>query len=217
VRFAPHAGIPEGTGWTTVGALASRARLEPALDDCGASFGTDRRDIQGQRLVEVVTWCLAVPAAHALLHEQPTPDLSADNALVWIGPDPPDGVAAALRTPRATDTPARELLDAHLQPLIEAVHAATQRPRKALRRAVKDRVDAAVAWVADLTGTRERALALLAETADVRVFDAGTHDTLLHVRQGCCLYYRTPAAVKCFGCPLLSDDDRRRLVAGGGQ
>lgn len=142
--------------------------------------------------------------------------MSADNALVWLGADPPDGVAVAQRVPRATDEPARAHIDAHLEPLVDAVHATTHRPRQALERAVKDRVDAAVAWVADLTNTRERAFLLLEHTAELRVFDAGTHDMLLHVRKGCCLYYRTPAAVKCFGCPLLSDEDRRRLVAGGG-
>ncbi len=48
------------------------------------------------------------------------------------------------------------------------------------------------------------------------MLDLGTHDMLLHVREGCCLYYRIPAGAKCFSCPLLDDEDRRRLVAGGG-
>ncbi len=43
------------------------------------------------------------------------------------------------------------------------------------------------------------------------MLDLGTHEMLLHVREGCCLYYRTPANVKCFSCPLLDDEERRRL------
>ena len=48
------------------------------------------------------------------------------------------------------------------------------------------------------------------------MLDLGTHELLLHVRAGCCLYYRLPAGLKCFSCPLIDDEDRRRLVAGGG-
>ena len=35
-------------------------------------------------------------------------------------------------------------------------------------------------------------------------------------RRSCCLYYRLPAGLKCFSCPLIDDEDRRRRVAGGG-
>ena len=48
------------------------------------------------------------------------------------------------------------------------------------------------------------------------MLDLGTHELPLHVREGCCLYYRLPAGLKCFSCPLIDDEDRRRLVAGGG-
>jgi ferric iron reductase protein FhuF len=81
---------------------------------------------------------------------------------------------------------------------------------------VKDRYDAAIAWVAQLTNQPDRAFELLADRAELRLLDLGTHELLLHVREGCCLYYRTPTNVKCFSCPLLDDEARRRLVAGGG-
>ena len=102
-------------------------------------------------------------------------------------------------------------LDAHLEPLIAAVNAATKRPAKALWRAAKDRQDGAIAWIAEITNQRPRALELLENKAEVRVLDLGTHEMLLHVREGCCLYYRHPRDVKCFSCPLLDDEERRRL------
>jgi hypothetical protein len=214
-QFAPLVGRQEGDGWATTAELAG-PKLEEALALCGASLGTDRADISGQRLVEVATWLLAVPAAAALIDETELPDLGADNVLLWIGDEPPGGNGLALLTEATHDGPLDDLLNTHLAPLIDAVNEATKRPTRALWRSAKDRLDAAIAWVAELKGQRERAFALLAGRAELRMFDAGEYELLLHVREGCCLYYRTPAAVKCFSCPLLDDEARRRLIAGGG-
>jgi len=62
----PHIGEPQDARWATPAELAG-PRLHAALAYCGTSLGTDRDDIRGQRLIEVVTWCLAVPSAHVLL------------------------------------------------------------------------------------------------------------------------------------------------------
>ena len=195
------------SGWATTADLAG-PRLQDALATCGASLQTDRPDIQGQRLVEVVTWLLAVPVATALIDDTPLPDLAPDNVQLWIGDEPPEGNGLKLLAPR---TAHEAHLDAHLAPLIAAVNAATKRPAKALWRAAKDRQDGAIAWVAEISNQRERAFTLLEDKAQVRLLDLGTHEMLLHVREGCCLYYRTPANVKCFTCPLLDDEERRRL------
>jgi hypothetical protein len=219
--FAPHAGVQDGDGWATTADLAG-PRLHAALALCAASLGTDRLDIQGQRLVEAVTWRLALPAAAALLDDAtPLADLRADNVLVWIGDEPPGGTGIAVRDPEPHGTaelePIRELLAReHLAPLIEAVTTATQRPSRALWRSADDRLAAAITWIAQMTGKAGRAFELLEGKAELRSLDLGTYELLLHVREGCCLYYRTPIAVKCFSCPLLDDDARRRLVAGGG-
>jgi hypothetical protein len=197
------------TGWATTAELAG-PRLQEALAACGESLQTARRDIQGQRLVEVVTWLLAVPVARALIDGTPLPYLAPDNVHLWIGDDPPAGDGLRLLAER---TASEADLGAHLEPLIGAVNAATKRPARALWRAAKDREDAAIAWIAETTGRRHRALELLRDRAEVRVVDLGTHETLVHVRKGCCLYYRTPASVKCLSCPLLDDDGRRRLLA----
>ncbi len=208
------------SGWASTAELAG-PQLQAALALCGASLGTGRLDIQGQRLVEVVTWRLAVPAATALLNDTEPPDLRADNVLVWIGDEPPDGNGITLHAPAANEATnletVRELLAReHLTPLIDAVHDTTRRPRKALWRSADDRLEAAIAWIAQMTNAGPRAFELLEGKAELRMLDLGTHELLLHVRAGCCLYYRTPIAVKCFSCPLLDDDARRRLVAGGG-
>jgi hypothetical protein len=203
------------SGWATTAELAG-PRLHDALATCGASLETDRADIQGQRLVEVVTWLLAIPVATALIDATPVPDISVGNVRVWIGDEPPGGNGLKLLSDAELDGDPEAALDAHLAPLIDAVNAATRRPAKALWRSAKDRVDAAIAWVAELTNQCDRAFELLADRAELRLLDLGTHEQLLHVRAGCCLYYRTPANVKCFSCPLLDDEARRRLVAGGG-
>jgi ferric iron reductase protein FhuF len=41
----------------------------------------------------------------------------------------------------------------------------------------------------------------------------GEPETHVHLRAGCCLYYRVPGAPKCIGCPLVTDAERIRRVA----
>jgi hypothetical protein len=122
---------------------------------------------------------------------------------------------------RLRDVLARE----HLAPLVDAVNLATKRPRRALWRSATDRLAAALVWVGELSGSSARACALariavagappLNGRAELRTLRAGEIDLLLHVREGCCLYYRIPGNPKCFSCPLLADDERRALIAGG--
>jgi hypothetical protein len=113
----------------------------------------------------------------------------------------------------------------HLTPLVEAVNRATKRPRRALWRSATDRLAAALVWVGQLSGNEQRACALAREAvagappmngrAELRTLTAGEQQMLLHVREGCCLYYRIPGNPKCFACPLLGDDERRALISGG--
>jgi hypothetical protein len=159
------------------------AGLEAALAEAGRALGTDRRDIQGQRIVEQAAWELALPLAHALLDGQPLPG-GQPTLEAW-----------------------REDADAQLEPLIVAVNEATGRPAQALRRGVRDRVVAAIVWIAQTTGRQDEA-ARFAPEAEIRAFNGG----VLHVREGCCLYYRVQGTVKCWSCPLLTDDERRALA-----
>jgi hypothetical protein len=191
----------------------------------GAALGTRRRDIQGTRVVERWAWELAVPAAAALLEASRLPDLR--SARVRL-----EGGAAFTGTfhalsddpeahhPDAVIEPSEDALLAlmhraiadHVEPLACAVTDATARPLEALRRSTVDRVDAALVWVGQTSGRMERACAL-ADRAGAKLVTIG--EQRVHVRRGCCLYYRADAGIKCFGCPLLSDDDRRALTAAG--
>ena len=113
--------------------LDSRDGLEDALAEAGRSLGTDRRDIQGQRVIELVAWQLALPLAHALLDEQPLP-----------GGHPTLG-----RLARRRQRPAR--------PADRGGQPATRRPRKALWRGSRDRIAGAIVWIAQTTGREDRA------------------------------------------------------------
>lgn len=44
-------------------------------------------------------------------------------------------------------------------------------------------------------------------------FALAADETHVHLRHGCCLYYRVPGATKCIGCPLVTDAERARRVA----
>jgi hypothetical protein len=192
-------------GWTTTQELAATGLLEEALADAGRSLGTERRDIQGQRVVELIAWQLALPLAHALLDEQPLPNVSR----VWVGGEPP---APPAEGTQPTLQAWREDVNAQLEPLVEAVNRATRRPRAALWRGARDRIAGAIVWIAQTTGREPRAAELvhrLYPDAEIREFEG----SVLHVREGCCIYYRIPGAIKCWGCPLLGDDERRTLQA----
>src|SRR5690242_20432379 len=89
--------------------------LEAALAEAGAALGTDRPDIQGQRVVELAAWEHGVALAHALL----------------------DGDIEAAPAPLAAW---RADLDEQLAPLVDAVNAATRRPRRGLWHGVEDRI-----------------------------------------------------------------------------
>ena len=216
-----HFGEPDEPGWSTTAELAG-PRLDDALQYAGASLRTDRPDIQGQRLVELVTWELAVAGATALLEHDALPDLSPDNVLLWIGDAPPGELGITLRHDGSEPPdPARlrGVVTEHLAPLVDAVNLATRRPRRALWRGVSDRLAAAIVWIGETTGNRDRGCELARAAAEapleLRLFKAGEYELLLHVREGCCLYYRVPGGTKCFSCPLLGDDERRALVAAG--
>lgn len=239
--FAAHLGAREEPGWTTTAEIAGPG-LDAALALAADSFGTDRADIAGQRVIELVAWRLAVPAAAHLLAAERLPDLSADNVQMWLGAEPPDGVGTALRRPRfyalASDPEAGHpdalpVADEHAQferlarsltdlaPLIGAVCAATERPEAALWRSATDRLVAALVWVGQTTGRTERVrelapavVAPLHAHAELRTLQAGGTEQLLHVREGCCLYYRVPGGTKCWSCPLLGDAERRALIIG---
>jgi Ferric iron reductase FhuF-like transporter/FhuF 2Fe-2S C-terminal domain len=117
------------------------------------------------------------------------------------------------------------LVHAHLAPLVTALNRLGQRPERALWRSAADRVAGAFLWIGEQLGARERSYELARSAvgtapplgARVRTQQVGSGDeeTHVHLRAGCCLYYRAPGAVKCIGCPLVTDAERSRRVATG--
>lgn len=214
---ALHVGARDEAGWTTSADLAGPG-LERALAIVGRQLDTDRLDIQGQRIVEVLAWWLALPAAHALLEDR-LPDLSPDNTRVWVDEDEaPDGIGTLVLDERylpASLTQLRTYVEAHVSALVRAVSTHTKRPEKALRRGVDDRVAAALIWAGQTRGDEPRGCALARqayEQIDLRTLELPGYALTVHVRSGCCLYYRIPEKPKCWGCPLLTDDERRALT-----
>jgi hypothetical protein len=107
----------------------------------------------------------------------------------------------------------------HLAPLIASVSAMTGRGPRALWRGAADRVVDAFTWTGEQLGRVDEAagLARLAVDAEpplrararMRVYAfAGLAPHTLHLRDGCCLYYRLPDGPKCVNCPLLDDSER---------
>ncbi|MBE2314562.1 hypothetical protein DVA67_001130 [Solirubrobacter sp. CPCC 204708] len=212
---ALHVGARPEPGWLSSAEVAG-PRLPDALAIVGRQLDTDRPDIQGQRIVEVLSWWIALPAAHALLDGRPLPDLSPENTRLWVDPDPaPDGIGTLVLEDRETTTALDALVEAHLAPLVSAASERTRRPAKALWRGVDDRVAAALIHVAQTRGEEARGCELARAAypdIDLRTLELPGYALTVHVRSGCCLYYRIPKA-KCWGCPLLSDDERRALTS----
>jgi ferric iron reductase protein FhuF len=117
------------------------------------------------------------------------------------------------------------LVNAHLAPLVGTLNRVARRPERALWRGAADRVAGAFLWIGEELGARERARALARGAvgsvpelrAKVRIHRVGNgaKETHVHLRHGCCIYYRVPGAPKCIGCPLVTDAERIRRVAAG--
>jgi hypothetical protein len=116
------------------------------------------------------------------------------------------------------------LVNAHLAPLVATLNRVARRPERALWRGAADRVAGAFLWLGEQLGARGRARARGRGTgsapqleAKVRIqrVGSGADETHVHLRHGCCLYYRVPGAPKCIGCPLVTDAERVRRVAEG--
>ena len=166
-------------------------------------------------MIELVTWWLALPLAHALLDGEPLPDLAPENTRVWVHDDPaPDGIGALMLDDR---TRRRSTESARRRPLVTAgrggVRAHPPPGQGALaRRGRPHRRRPDLRGADPRRGAARCALAREAyPDIDLRTLELPGYALTVHVRSGCCLYYRIPKA-KCWGCPLLTDDERRALT-----
>jgi hypothetical protein len=115
------------------------------------------------------------------------------------------------------------LVNAHLAPLVGSLNKLARRPERALWRGAADRVAGAFLWIGEQLDARERSRALargavgstpqLGARVRIQRVGSGSAETHVHLRHGCCLYYRVPGAPKCIGCPLVTDAERARRVA----
>jgi ferric iron reductase protein FhuF len=184
--------------------------------------------------MEAYAWTLLLPVAGAVVAESRSPDLAPDRVAVRFGPTGrptdvaflgpswlslctddeaghPDGVVLAdshVLAARLHD----ELVD-HLQAVIAAVRRLAPRPEAALWRGAADRTAAAFLWAGEATGDRDRAERLAAEVLTApplrvrpryRLVDAGGRTRRIHLRAGCCLWWRTRAGTPCISCPLTT-------------
>jgi hypothetical protein len=238
-----HLGVSEDDGWVPASRLAEDDdELRAALRRISSTLAIDRDDVSAAQLIELWTWLVAAPAAAALVGSGRLPDVSSENVVLRAEGGLADW-RAGLRSARfhaLPDDPAAAHVDAlpaadeeelvgrlgstlhaHLVPLVERLNRLARRPERALWRSAADRVAGAFLWIGDQLGEHERSHALargvvaaapvLEATVRVQCVDG----TRVHLRQGCCLYYRVPGAPKCIGCPLVTDAERARRVADG--
>jgi ferric iron reductase protein FhuF len=227
-------GATTEAGWVPVARLLGDDRmLGDVLAAVGREVGSPRRDVQASLLLESYTWQLVLPLAGALVAESripaPGPDGTAlrltDDRVPWairllhgrfvaLPDDPasehPDAETVADRG--ELDLCLRRVLVAHFEPLVDTLNAASGRSRRALWRTVADRTATALLYAglacdrsAKARATAERTLACAPLQDPPRYGEIG--DRAVHLRHGCCLWWRTAAATTCLTCPLRVSGD----------
>jgi ferric iron reductase protein FhuF len=223
-------GFTSEDGWIPVAALLADVRkLDTVLTAFGREVGSERRDVQASLLLEAYVWRLVLPLAGALLAESRVPTPGLDGTAVRLTGDGRPcsirllhGRFAALPGDPATDHPDadvvcnRSVLDrclrswliAHFDPFVDKLNATSGRPRAALWRSVADRTATALLY-AGLAANRPTAAKAIAERTlagdrplhyPPRYIEIGEQS--VHLRHGCCLWWRTDAATTCLTCPL---------------
>jgi hypothetical protein len=236
-------GFTSEDGWMPVaGLLGDARRLDEALAAFGREVGSSRRDVQASLLLEAYVWRLVLPLAGALLAESRVPTPGLDGTAVRLtGGGLPCSIRllharfAALPGDPATEHPDadvvcnRSVLDrclrswllAHFAPFVETLNAASGRPRAALWRSVADRTATALLY-AGLASNRPAAAKAIAERTlagdpplhyHPRYIEIGEQS--VHLRHGCCLWWRTSAATTCLTCPLRVARGKRAAPCAG--
>jgi hypothetical protein len=223
-------------------------RASPVLVDLLArattTSATGRADIGGTLLAEGYAWALTVRAVGTLLFGARIPAMAADEVSLELaaGDATITGVAFAggaygvagddregdpslvvLADEDALLARLHEELEAHLEPLLEAIAAATGRPLRALWRSAGDRLGGAFLWLGEVIGVRERAWELgtrcmqsggpLAVGAGFRVVEHAGIAEPTRNRRSCCLIWRAEGQGTCFTCPLTTEAERRSRLA----
>lgn len=236
--------------------INDRRCLDGALAHIAASYRvpdwqlTPRyRHVVAAFLINSYAWVLPAAAIGAYLTEARVPDLAPDNVAVRVRTPAEEGILqigllrgrmAVLPGDRAAQQravlvlPDREALrdwlrrriEAHVAPLIEALHRHTGFSRRAQWNLVADNCAALFLWIGQRIGAQEQACAegraligapdspLRASRTRYITLDVAGRRHTVRQRGGCCLYYRLPGGQHCSTCALISDEERiQRLTA----
>lgn len=215
--------------------LEDPSTLERALMAVGGEVGSTRRDVQASLLLESYAWRLVLPLAGALVAESRIPMPGPDGVALRLAddglpdairllqgrfvalPEDPDAQhrdADVVRDRSSFDLCLASVLIAHFEPFVRTLHLASGRSRRALWRTVADRTATALLYaglacdrMAVANVAAKRILAHPPLDDPPRYTAIG--DRAVHLRHGCCLWWRTAAATTCLTCPL-------RVASGGG-
>lgn len=218
--------------------LGDDERLHATLDRVGIEIGSRRRDVQASIFLEAYAWRLVLPLAGALVAEKRVAVPTAHDIALRPSEGRPSelllrpGRFSALRNDRATAhpdaTPARtpaalcEIFEAtligHCEPIVVALNHRCGRSTRALWRTIGDRTATALLHAGlackDRHAAEQLAHQILLGSPPLEV--TPTYARILiddrsvpvHLRRGCCLWWRSAAATYCATCPLGHPRDR---------
>jgi ferric iron reductase protein FhuF len=211
-------------------------RMLTILDIVGLEVGSERRDVQASLFLESYAWRLVLPLAGALVAERrvlaptvrevllrPTDGRPGELRLTpgsfTILPDDRAANHHAAKVVQGTAALARAFEDAllaHFALIVEVLNAVSGRARRALWRTIGDRTATALLYAGLAVDDRQageraaqhvlRQSSLLQVTAAYTTISRADGPKHVHLRHGCCLWWRSAAASRCATCPL----ERRR-------
>lgn len=221
--------------------LGDDERLHATLDRVGIEIGSRRRDVQASIFLEAYAWRLVLPLAGALVAEQRVAAPTLHDIALRRGEGRPSelllraGRFGALRndratahpdaTPACTPTALCEIFEAtlieHFEPIVVALNRHCGRSTRALWRTIGDRAATALLHAGlacnDRHAGEQLAHEILAGRPPLEVIPTYARILIddrsvpVHLRGGCCLWWRTAAATYCATCPL--GHPRNRVLA----
>lgn len=233
-------GSARGEWLSIAALLRDDERLQATLDRVGIEIASPRRDVQASIFLEAYAWRLMLPLAGALVAEQRVATPTPQDIMLRPGEGRPGelrlrpGRFSALRHDRAAShddarlagTPAllagifEAALISHFEPIVVTLNRLCGRSTRALWRTLADRMATALLHAGLACGDRhtgERlAHQILRGTQPLEVIPRYAHILIdgrsvrVHLRRGCCLWWRTEAATYCATCPLAHPMDHAR-------
>jgi len=229
-------GATTEAAWVPVADLLADTRtLDDALAAVGREVASPRRDVQASLLLEAYAWRLVLPLAGALIAESRVPMPGPDGTALRLTDDGRPRAIRLLhgRFAALPEDPAADHVDAvivgeqtvldlclrstlitHFEPFVRTLNVACGRSRRALWRTVNDRTASALLY-AGLASNRIAAARPAAQRilSDPPLQHPPRYTVIdeqpVHVRHGCCLWWRTAAATMCLTCPLRVSRERQ--------